>query len=37
LSIGHADALPPALGPLAWLAGLPLAFVPLAVWAFRRA
>jgi ABC transporter DrrB family efflux protein len=37
LSIGHADALAPTLGTLAWLAGLLLVFVPLAVRAFRRA
>jgi len=37
LTIGHADALTPALGTLAWLAGLLLVFVPLAVRAFRRA
>jgi ABC-2 type transport system permease protein/oleandomycin transport system permease protein len=37
LSIGHADALAPALGALAWLAALLLAFVPLAVRAFRQA
>ncbi len=37
LTIGHADALAPALGALAWLAGLLLVFVPLAVRAFRRA
>jgi ABC transporter DrrB family efflux protein len=36
LSIGHAGALGPALGTLAWLAGLLLVFVPLAVRAFRR-
>ena len=37
LTIGHADALGPALGALAWLVGLLLVFVPLAVRAFRRA
>lgn len=37
LTIGHADALSPALGTLAWLAGLLLLFVPLSVRAFRRA
>jgi ABC transporter DrrB family efflux protein len=37
LTIGGADALPPALGTLGWLAGLLLVFVPLAVRAFRRA
>jgi len=37
LTIGHADAVPPALGTLAWLAGLLLVFVPLSVRAFRRA
>lgn len=37
LTIGHADALTPALGTLAWLVGLLLVFVPLSVWAFRRA
>ncbi|MEA2299105.1 MAG: type transport system ATP-binding protein [Solirubrobacteraceae bacterium] len=37
LTIGHGDALPPALGTAAWLAGLLLVFVPLAVRAFRRA
>jgi ABC transporter DrrB family efflux protein len=36
LTIGHGDALGPALGTLAWLAGLLLIFVPLAVHAFRR-
>jgi ABC transporter DrrB family efflux protein len=36
LTIGHGDALGPALGTLAWLAGLLLIFVPLAVRAFRR-
>jgi ABC-2 type transport system permease protein/oleandomycin transport system permease protein len=36
LTIGHADALGPALGTLAWLAGLLLVFVPLTVRAFRR-
>jgi ABC-2 type transport system permease protein/oleandomycin transport system permease protein len=37
LTIGRGDALAPALGTLAWLAGLLLVFVPLAVRAFRRA
>jgi ABC transporter DrrB family efflux protein len=37
LTIGHGDALAPALGTLAWLAGLLLVFVPLAVRAFRHA
>jgi ABC-2 type transport system permease protein len=37
LTTGHGDALRPALGTLAWLAGLLLVFVPLAVRAFRRA
>jgi ABC-2 type transport system permease protein/oleandomycin transport system permease protein len=37
LTIGDGDALSPALGSLAWLAGLLLVFVPLAVRAFRRA
>jgi ABC-type polysaccharide/polyol phosphate export permease len=37
LSIGHGDALSSALGALAWLAGLLVVFVPLAVRAFRRA
>jgi ABC transporter DrrB family efflux protein len=37
LTTGHGDALAPALGTLAWLAGLLLVFVPLAVRAFRRA
>ena len=37
LTIGHGDALGPALGSLAWLAGLLLVFVPLSVRAFRRA
>ena len=37
LTIGKGHALGPALGPLAWLAGLLLVFVPLAVRAFRRA
>jgi ABC transporter DrrB family efflux protein len=36
LTIGHGEALGPALGTLAWLAGLLLIFVPLAVHAFRR-
>jgi ABC transporter DrrB family efflux protein len=37
LTIGHGHALAPALWTLAWLAGLLLVFVPLAVRAFRRA
>lgn len=37
LTIGHGDALAPALGALAWLAGLLLVFTPLSVRAFRRA
>jgi ABC-2 type transport system permease protein/oleandomycin transport system permease protein len=37
LTIGHGHALGPALATLAWLAGLLLVFVPLAVRAFRRA
>jgi ABC transporter DrrB family efflux protein len=36
LMIGHGDALGPALGTLAWLAGLLLVFVPLSVRAFRH-
>jgi ABC transporter DrrB family efflux protein len=36
LTVGHGDALGPALGTLAWLAALLLVFVPLAVRAFRR-
>jgi ABC transporter DrrB family efflux protein len=36
LTIGHGDALGPVLGTMAWLAGLLLIFVPLAVRAFRR-
>jgi ABC transporter DrrB family efflux protein len=36
LTIGHGDALSPALGTLGWLAGLLLVFVPLTVRAFRR-
>jgi ABC-type polysaccharide/polyol phosphate export permease len=36
LTIGHGDALGPALGTLAWLAALLLVFVPLTVRAFRR-
>jgi ABC transporter DrrB family efflux protein len=36
LTIGGGDALAPALGTLAWLAGLLLVFVPLAVRRFRR-
>ncbi len=37
LTIGHGDALGPALGTLAWLGGLLLVFVPLAVRQFRKA
>ena len=37
LTIGTGNALHPALGALAWLVGLMLVFVPLAVRAFRRA
>ncbi len=37
LTIGHGHALGPALGMLAWMAGLLLVFVPLAVRAFQRA
>ncbi len=37
LTIGHGSALSPALGTLAWLAGLLIVFVPLSVRAFRRA
>jgi ABC-2 type transport system permease protein/oleandomycin transport system permease protein len=37
LTIGHGHALGPSLGMLAWLTGLLLVFVPLAVRAFRRA
>ncbi|MHB1467982.1 MAG: ABC transporter permease [Solirubrobacteraceae bacterium] len=37
LAIGHGAALAPALETLAWLVGLLLVFVPLAVRAFRRA
>jgi ABC-type polysaccharide/polyol phosphate export permease len=37
LMIGHGDALAPALGTLAWLAGLLLVFVPLSMRALRRA
>ncbi|MGI9185725.1 MAG: ABC transporter permease [Solirubrobacteraceae bacterium] len=37
LTIGHGQALPPALGTLAWLTALLLIFVPLSVRAFRRA
>jgi ABC transporter DrrB family efflux protein len=37
LTIGDGHALGPALGVLAWLVGLLLVFVPLAVRAFRRA
>ena len=37
LMIGDGDASGPALGTLAWLAGLLIVFVPLAARAFRRA
>jgi ABC-type polysaccharide/polyol phosphate export permease len=37
LTIGHGDALVPAVGTLAWLVGLLLVFVPLSVRAFRHA
>ncbi|HWE12330.1 MAG TPA: ABC transporter permease [Solirubrobacteraceae bacterium] len=37
LTVGHGSALTPALGTFAWLVGLLLVFVPLAVRAFRRA
>jgi ABC-2 type transport system permease protein len=37
LTIGHGHALGPALGMLAWMAGLLMVFVPLAVRAFQRA
>lgn len=37
VTIGHGDALAPALGTLARLAALLLVFVPLSVRAFRRA
>jgi ABC-2 type transport system permease protein/oleandomycin transport system permease protein len=37
LCTGQGDALGPALGTLAWIAGLLVVFVPLAVRAFRRA
>jgi ABC-type polysaccharide/polyol phosphate export permease len=37
LTTGHGDALVPTLGTLAWLAGLLVVFVPLAVRAFRCA
>ncbi len=37
LTVGHAHALGPALGTLAWLGGLLVVFVPLAVRMFRRA
>ncbi len=36
LTIGHADALVPALQTIAWLLGLLLVFIPLSVRAFRR-
>ena len=37
LTIGHGHALGPTLATLAWLVGLLLVFVPLAVRAYRRA
>jgi ABC-2 type transport system permease protein/oleandomycin transport system permease protein len=37
LTIGHGHALGPGLGALAWLVGLLVVFVPLAVRMFRRA
>jgi len=37
LTIGHGDALGPTLATLAWLVGLLVVFVPLAVRAYRRA
>jgi ABC-2 type transport system permease protein len=37
LMIGHGEALAPALGTLAWLAGLLAVFIPLSVRAFRKA
>jgi ABC-2 type transport system permease protein/oleandomycin transport system permease protein len=37
LTIGHAGAVGPTLGTLAWLGGLLVVFVPLAVAKFRRA
>jgi ABC transporter DrrB family efflux protein len=37
LTIGHGDALGPALETLAWLGGLLLVFVPLSIRAFGRA
>jgi ABC-2 type transport system permease protein/oleandomycin transport system permease protein len=37
LTIGHGDALVPSLETLAWLVGLLLIFIPLAVRIFRRA
>jgi ABC transporter DrrB family efflux protein len=37
LMIGEGDALGPALGTLAWIAGLLAIFIPLAVRAFRKA
>jgi ABC-2 type transport system permease protein/oleandomycin transport system permease protein len=37
LTIGHGDVTGPALGTLAWFAGLLLVFVPLALGALRRA
>jgi ABC-2 type transport system permease protein/oleandomycin transport system permease protein len=37
LTVGHGEAPGATLGTLAWLAGLLIVFVPLAVRAFRRA
>jgi hypothetical protein len=37
LTIGDGHVLGPTPAALAWLAGLLLVFVPLSVWAFRRA
>jgi ABC transporter DrrB family efflux protein len=37
LTVGHGAAAGPALGTLAWMAGLLLVFVPLSVRTFRRA
>jgi ABC-2 type transport system permease protein len=37
LTVGHGDALGPTIATLAWLVGLLLVFVPLAVRAYRRA
>ena len=36
MTIGHGHAVGPALGTLAWLAGLLVIFVPLSVRALRR-